>query len=339
MKRLEQIIELVKEIVTASHQERRGRPRKAKQGRPFKYDLGKMVLIFLLKSLKNWSINHTHKKLTDEIDGTWRQMLGVSREELPSRRWLNELWSHRRIQALRQQIHRRLLRRMLTQVDLETLAVDLTNLPVDPAQDALAAWGYGSDDKAFYGYKIHVLCSGDGLPLAVRLTRANGHELNEVVPLLRETGALLGRTMGVVNHVLGDAAYDANRIYDQTYQHLEANFRADANRRNANVSDDDIQQMSPDVAQRIAKHPRRRQALLERYSTAGKERHRRRTIIEELFGVLKELMPGFTEFGWHQVGLQRLHHHFRWLFFAFVAILARNRLHQESLLAIKMTVQ
>lgn len=338
MKRLEQIVELVKDVLKAIEHERRGRPHCAQQGCPPTYPTSNMLLIFLLKSLKNWSVNHTYNKLTDEVDATWRSLLGLTLDDLPSRRWLNELETHPRLRRLRDQVHRRLLRRLLDQVDLKTLAVDLTDVPVHPEWDELTNWGYTSDDEAFYGYKVHVLYTGDGLPLAVRVTRANGHELNEVGPLLKQTNRLLGSSIAQVDHVLGDAAYDANAVYDDAVAYLEASFQADANRRNADVSDKEIQQMTPEIAKKLATHPRRQQALLERYSDTGKERHKQRTIAEELFGILKTIMPGFTDLSWWQAGIRRVRHHFRWVFFAFVSVLARNLDHDEPMLAIKMSV-
>ena len=137
---------------------------------------------------------------------------------------------------------------------------------------------------------------------------------------------------------LGDAAYDANGVYDAAQEHLGAHFQADANRRNAAVSEEELREMSPQTAQQLATRPRRQQALLARYSPAGKERHKQRTIVEDLFGILKELMPAFTDLKWYQAGIRRVREHFRWLFLAFVAILCRNQAPDEPFLGIKMVV-
>lgn len=338
MIRLEQVIKVVKAILDACAEETRGRPRPPKPGKPFTYAPADIVLICLLQRLKGWSVNHTHQKLTDSADDTWRRLLGLTCADIPGRRWLNELQSHPVIQALRQQVYRRLRRQLLDSVDLSTLAVDLTPIEVDPAWDELAAWGYTSDDEPFYGYKVHLLCSADGLPLAIRVTRADGHELNEVCPLFAEAEALLGAETERVAYILGDAAYDAEAVYDDAHTHLDARFQADANRRNAAVTQADLSQMTPEIAARLADHPRRQQALYQRYQDDGRTRHKQRTMVEELFGMLKQLMPNFEDLQWFQAGIRRVRNHFRWLFCAFLAILARNVQQNDRFLAIKMVI-
>lgn len=338
MVRLEQIVDMIKDIVRICQNETRGRPAEPKPGAPSTYARPDIVLIFLLKTLKGWSVNHTHKKLVDDIDSTWRDLLGLTTDELPSRRWLNDLKDHADVKRWRRRIFRRLGRRLLQDVDLETLAVDLTPIEVNLEWDHLASWGYTSDEEAFYGYKLHLLCTADGLPLALRVTRADGHELNEVIPLFKEAERLLGQEAARVAHILGDAAYDANDVYEGANEHLDAQFQADANRRNADVSDEAIQEMTRETAQQLATHPERQQGLLTRYSEEGKERHEQRTTIEEIFGICKDLMPNFTDLKWYQAGIRQVREHFRWTLFAFVTILARNKEHDESFLGIKMVV-
>lgn len=338
MIRLKQIMDIVKQILSECQAEKRGRPARTKQGAPVSYSRHDVLLILLLKALKGWSINHTHRKLVDDLDASWREMLRLQPEEIPSRRWLNELAQHQAVKALRKRVMHRLQRRLLSHIDLTTLVVDLTPIEVQEAWDKLTNWGRTSDEESFYGYKLHLLCTADGLPLAIRVTRANGHELNEVIPLFKEAAYHLGQATEEVDFVLGDAAYDANDVYDGAQEHLTAQLQADVNRRNAHVSDQAIRHMTPETARQLASHQPRQQALLRRYSAKGKQRQAQRTIIEELFGILKELLPAFTDLKWYQAGIRRVREHFRWLFFAFVAILVRNHSHHEPFLGIKMVV-
>ncbi len=206
MVRLGQVIMIVKEMLAECEAEPRGRPAQPRVGAPPTYSDGLIVLILVLKTLKHWSIHHTYRKLADPVDATWRDLLELRREELPSRRTLQERQYSRYVKRLRQQVWRRVRRRLLAVVDLSTLVVDLTAIEVDRSWDEHAAWGYTSDDNAFYGYQLHLLCTTDGLPLAIRVTRGNGHELNEVCPLFKEAAHLLGQQSDLVEYVLGDAA-------------------------------------------------------------------------------------------------------------------------------------
>lgn len=49
-------------------------------------------------------------------------------------------------------------------------------------------------DRRKLGSEVHVLVDGRGIPLAVRLTGANRHDVTQLIPLVREIPAVRGKT-------------------------------------------------------------------------------------------------------------------------------------------------
>jgi len=77
--------------------------------------------------------------------------------------------------------------------------------------------GPNPTDRAKRGSKRHVICDGQGVPLAVRLTGANRHDSKEALPLVDAIPPLQGergRPRCRPDCVLGDRAYDAAAIRD-----------------------------------------------------------------------------------------------------------------------------
>src|SRR4029453_3545125 len=78
-----------------------------------------------------------------------------------------------------------------------------------------AKTGPNPTDRAKRGSKRHLICDGQGVPLAVRLTGANRHDSKEALPLVDAIPPLQGergRPRCRPDCVLGDRAYDAEAI-------------------------------------------------------------------------------------------------------------------------------
>src|SRR5690606_6795825 len=74
------------------------------------------------------------------------------------------------VRRLRTRLWRKLRRRSLRQGDLRVLTIDMTDLPVPlRRKDPDATWGATSKGK-FFGYKLHLVISRTGFPLAFRVT-------------------------------------------------------------------------------------------------------------------------------------------------------------------------
>ncbi len=96
--------------------------------------------------------------------------------------------------------------------------------------------------------------------------------------------------------------------------------------------------MSDDTIEKVATHPARQAGLRVRYSEAGRQRHQQRAMVEELFGIGKDLFPGFADLQWFQAGVRRVREHFRWVLCAFTLVLLRNLRHDEPFLGLKMVL-
>jgi transposase len=75
--------------------------------------------------------------------------------------------------------------------------------------------GPNPTDRAKLGSKRHLICDGNGIPLAVELTAANRHDSRCALPLVDAIPALegqRGRPRQRPDRVLGDRAYDAEAI-------------------------------------------------------------------------------------------------------------------------------
>ena len=75
--------------------------------------------------------------------------------------------------------------------------------------------GPNPTDRAKRGSKRHVICDGQGVPLAIRLTGANSHDSRQALELVDGIPPLLGkrgRPRCRPNSLFGDRAYDAASI-------------------------------------------------------------------------------------------------------------------------------
>jgi len=75
--------------------------------------------------------------------------------------------------------------------------------------------GPNPTDRAKLGSKRHVICDGQGIPLAIRLTGANRNDSQEALALVDSIPPLQGprgRPRSRPDRVLGDRAYDAEKI-------------------------------------------------------------------------------------------------------------------------------
>jgi transposase len=75
--------------------------------------------------------------------------------------------------------------------------------------------GSNPTDRAKRGSKRHVICDGQGIPFAIRLTGANSHDSRQALELIDAIPPLLGRCgrpRSRPNCLLGDRAYDSEAI-------------------------------------------------------------------------------------------------------------------------------
>lgn len=75
--------------------------------------------------------------------------------------------------------------------------------------------GKNPTDRSRLGTKHHVLVDGKGLPLALRITGANRHDVTQIIPLVQDVPPVRGkpgRPRKRVKKLYGDRAYDSEGI-------------------------------------------------------------------------------------------------------------------------------
>jgi transposase len=78
-----------------------------------------------------------------------------------------------------------------------------------------AQTGPNPTDRAKLGSKRHLICDGNGIPLAIQLTRANWHDSRQALPLIDAIPPLQGsrgRPRRRPTCIFGNRAYDSEKI-------------------------------------------------------------------------------------------------------------------------------
>lgn len=119
------------------------------------------------------------------------------------RRWHKAGVWQRLFETLLEELHKR------HQIDWYRALVDSSSLR---APCGGAKTGPNPTDQRKLGSKHHLLTDGKGIPLAVILTKANRHDVTQLLPLLDKVPRLkgqLGAPRCRPKHVQGDRAYDS----------------------------------------------------------------------------------------------------------------------------------
>lgn len=232
MDRLHQLFRNIKTIISEINKENRGRPKSRSRGRPFTEKTAiQTILIMLLATIKGWNISQTHRNLTCS-DPTWRNMIGIPLSEIPSRRTLNNRWNHPLVRLWQNRIIKRMFKTLLNQRNLYITLIDMSDLPVS-LSDTLANWGVCGKGN-FYGYKLHLIVSRDGIPLGFVVTKANSRETSVIsIMLARVAFALTSENIDNLSFLIGDTAYDSNPSADQVKRILSAQMITPVNPRNS----------------------------------------------------------------------------------------------------------
>jgi hypothetical protein len=276
--------------------------------------------------LKGWSLAELHRRLTAYRDPCWRRLLGLPYRKIPAYSTLVERSHHSRVKAWERRLYRRLLSSLLNGRNLGLLAVDMTDLPQD-LRDRLAHWGVCGKGK-FYGYKLHLLTTRDGVPLAVVATRANRTEPTVTGSLLRHLRCHL--TEGQLERLrfaVADAAYDTHGVYD-SFAELRAQLIAVPNpRKNAELKGPLARATRRELRERGRARDR---GILLYHSCRGRKLHRERIIVDQVFGQLKGPLR-LGELPWWVRGVRWVQERAERAVLAFVAILAVNKLRRNGL--------
>jgi hypothetical protein len=221
-----------------------------------------------------------------------------------------------------------MFRQLLNQRNLHVVSIDMSDIPVE-LHDALANWGVCGKGN-FYGYKLHLVVTRDGVPLGLVMTRANRRETAVTDRLLAQVAqALTDEHVDSLVFLIGDKAYDSNPAADQTKQYLSAQMIAPANPRNS-------QELKGEVTTQTKKKLRERgtnrdKAILLYESAKGKRMFRKcRVTIEQVIDQLKDDL-GLERLPYWVRGVRQVQKRVQNAVFAYTCILYCNKLHRRPL--------
>jgi len=289
MSSLVHLFRRVKSVVREAMAENRGRPpKRSKGGQPLSNQAAvQTVLMLLLATLKGWSWATLHRQLTLYHHPCWRDLVSIPRSQIPAYNTLTWRAHHPRVKAWQQRIYCRLLGPLLNCRNLGLLAVDMSDLPSD-LKDTLANCGVCSKGY-FHGYKLHLIVTRDGVPLAVVATRANLTEPGVNKRLMRRLRRnLTEEQLERLRYVVADAGYDTTGVYE-SFEGLKAALIAAINSRNdARLKENTLsRQTRRELKERETARDR---GILRYHSARGQELYDERVVVEQVIEQLKNVL-------------------------------------------------
>ncbi len=233
------------------------------QGRPRKYSLGKILALVIYQAR---SSNLSFRKIANSLKSDVLSLQILEFETVPNftvifKSYTKYLKANMNIylQTIGSQIHK----------NENTFYLDSSSL-VTSKLDKEARFGKSTRLGWYNGYKLHLICDSQGIPLSFGITTANIHDsrceylidsLSRIKP-----GA----------DIIADKGYDVSRLLKYS-KDLDINLICPLNKRKAKIIELDK-----------IKDPLRRSNYTYLVSETGKMRYGKRWEIERLFGNLKE---------------------------------------------------
>jgi len=192
--------------------------------------------------------------------------------------------------------------RALGPQEVRIVAMDLTRLE-SSRRDLKADWGWDSRG-GFWGYKLGLICSQQGVILGLTLMKANFTEYHVNTRLIRMARETIQTAFGAlpVDYLVCDAGFDGERTYKAAHRQLEASALCPPKR---------LRSSKAKRAKQILRHAQRRTPF--RYldhqlweGAEAKEIYLKRTVIEQVNGQLKEAPFRIDEIPRRQRGVHRL---------------------------------
>ena len=327
MYNLNYLFEKVKKEINEILNETRGRKAKANVGRNLKdKNAIQTVLMLLLATLKGWNLSQVHRKVTSYFSPVYRKMLGLKLGEIAPYSTFAFRTDHKRIKEIQNRLFRRLLIPLLNCCSLSLLAIDMTDLPRD-LRDKLA--NYGVCGKGyFYGYKLHLIVTRDGVPLAVVATKANKTEPSVTDRLINQLRKNLTKfQLEKLRSGVSDAGYDTINIYD-SFSDLSVQLVSAVNPRNNSSLKGEL---SREYRSKLKESstPRDRGILLY-HSKRGGKLYNQRIVVEQVIDQLKNDLR-LSDLPWWVRGVRKIKEYLDRAVLAFVAILHCNKLRRNDL--------
>jgi hypothetical protein len=193
--------------------------------------------------------------------------------------------------------------RALGPQEVRVVAMDLTRLESWRGRDSKAAWG--KDSRGFFwGYKLGLITSQQGIILGLTLMRANRTEFNVNTQLIRKAKETIETAFGAmpVEYLVCDAGFDGEKTYRASHKHLNAPALCPPRRKRRAKAK---QARATERRARI-RTPFRYQDHQLWQTPEAREIFRKRTVIEQVNGQLKEAPFRIDEIPRRQRGVRRL---------------------------------
>ena len=193
--------------------------------------------------------------------------------------------------------------RALGPQEVRVVAMDLTRLQSGRGRDAKAAWG--KDSRGFFwGYKLGLITSQQGVILGLTLMKANLTEFSVNTRLIRLAQETIRTAFGAlpVKYLVCDAGFDGEKTYRASHERLGAPALCPPKRK---------RRRKAKYARQIDRRARRRTPFRYRDhqlwgTQEATEVFRKRTVIEQVNGQLKEAPFRIDEIPRRQRGVRRL---------------------------------
>jgi hypothetical protein len=193
--------------------------------------------------------------------------------------------------------------RVLGHQEVRIVAMDLTSLESSRRRDAKASWGWDSRG-GFWGYKLGLICSQQGVILGLTLMRANFTEYRVNTRLIRMARETIQTAFGAtpVEYLVCDAGFDGERTYQAAHQLLDAPAVCPPKRRRSAKA----KSAGKILSRAKCQTPFRYQDHQLWETQEATEVYRKRTVIEQINGQLKEAPFRIDEIPPRQRGVRRL---------------------------------
>lgn len=243
------------------------------------------IKLWVICAIKGWTANTLFAKL--DADGKNIRKEFHLPTKLPSRSHTYERIRSRSFsERLKEFLHeciREALKLSPTEA-VRAISMDLT--PIEASlRDRGAAWGFSSKDEPFWGYKLGLVVTGGGVPLAFRLHKANKVEGNFSLPLIRDAACRLEETdlIAFFIYLLADAGFDSEKNYRAVSRIMKGIMLCPGRKKRK----EEVKSEYHREYFAKKKYPFRTRAL-ELYSTdLGRRLYRKRNIVEQVNGQLK----------------------------------------------------
>ena len=239
------------------------------------------IYVYILYSFE--TIHSIYTSLKDYRNKAFRELLFINYGNLPCETTVYNLIKRKsELEKIRNELRKKIVKNLINNRNIRIVVMDMTDLP-KYVRDELANYGYCSKGK-FFGYKLHLVSTKDGIPLAFCVSQANKRESVFTFRLFSDLKAIIGDLK--IKYVIGDRGYDSNNCHNEGMNLLKTQLIAPFNKRKSKVNYK--RPLSLELRKKLRKRGKQRDINgLLYYSEEGKRLYKNKVMIEQLNDELK----------------------------------------------------